>query len=240
VVDNETRPSGSADATDVGSRSESAPVSSGGRAEDPRRALHREEAARDRALVERIKSGDKKAFDELYRLYHSRAYNIAFRVTKNADNALDVVQEAFVKVFKSLDGFEGTSSFYTWLYRIVMNLAIDRVRAETRDQRLVEFDERLAQDEGAIGVSAPERALNPLHRVLRSELSGRIREALDELPEYHQVAVVLREVDGLSYEEIAEVMDCPKGTVMSRLFHARRKMQEHLGPYLEGQLEIDD
>lgn len=195
---------------------------------------------RDRALIERIKAGDAKAFDDLYRHYHARAYNVAFRVTKNPESSLDVVQEAFVKVYKNLDGFEGTSSFYTWMYRIVMNLAIDKVRSEARNKRLVEFDERVAQDHGLFGIGTASPAQNPLRHALRGELSVRIREALDELPEYHREAVVLREVDGLSYEEIAERMDCPKGTVMSRLFHARRKMQEHLLPYLDGELEIDD
>lgn len=230
MVDNEKGPEGAALPHEASTRER----------DEARRAQHREEAARDRALVERIRAGDQRAFDDLYRLYHQRAFNIAFRVTKNTENSMDVVQDAFVKVFKSLEGFEGTSSFYTWLYRIVMNLAIDRVRADTRDQRLVEFDERLAQEEGLPGSSLGEGAQHPLRRVLRSELSGRIREALDELPEYHREAVVLREVDGHSYEEIAELMNCPKGTVMSRLFHARRKMQEHLRPYLDGQLEIDD
>lgn len=206
--------------------------------DDDRRAQHREEAARDRALVERIRAGDTSGFDELYKQYRTRAYNLAFRVTKNNESALDVVQESFIKVFKNLDGFEGSSSFYTWLYRIVMNLAIDKVRADARGQRHVEFDERLAQDESLEGKTA--RSESPLRRVLRSELSARIREVLDELPEYHREAIVLREVDGLSYDEIAEAMDCPKGTVMSRLFHARHKMQERLAPYLSGNLEIDD
>jgi len=209
-----------------------------GPSEDDRRAQHREEAARDRALVERIRAGDSKGFDELYKTYRTRAYNLAFRVTKNNESALDVVQESFIKVFKNLDGFEGTSSFYTWLYRIVMNLAIDKVRADARGQRHVEYDERLAQDEAA-DVSSGQRE-SPLRKVLRSELSARIREVLDELPEYHREAIVLREVDGLSYDEIAEAMDCPKGTVMSRLFHARHKMQERLSPYLSGKLELDD
>lgn len=206
--------------------------------DDGRRAQHREEAARDRALVERARAGDTKAFDELYKGYRTRAYNLAFRVTKNNEAALDVVQEAFIKVFKNLEGFEGSSSFYTWLYRIVMNLAIDKVRADARGQRHVEYDERLAQDdtEG----TRTGQGESPLRKVLRSELSARIREVLDELPEYHREAIVLREVEGLSYDEIAEAMDCPKGTVMSRLFHARHKMQERLSPYLSGKLEIDD
>lgn len=206
--------------------------------EAAKRALHREEAARDHALIERIRSGDRGAFDELYRRYHGKAYNVAFRVTKNEESAMDVVQDAFIKVYRNLDGFAGTSSFYTWMYKIVMNLAIDKVRARARDQKLVEFDERVAGEVADAQASSPGQ--NPLRRVLRSELQVRIREALAELPEYHQLAIVLREVDGLSYEEIAEMMDCPKGTVMSRLFHARRKMQEHLGAYLDGQLEIDD
>lgn len=213
-------------------------------ADDPRqreaekRAQNRQEAAIDLALIERVRAGDKTAFDELYRRYHTKAYNVAFRVVKNEESAMDVVQDAFIKVYRNLDGFAGTSSFYTWMYKIVMNLAIDKVRAKKRDQKLVEFDERVAGDGGDAQASAPGH--HPLRRVLRSELQDRIREALAELPEYHQLAIVLREVDGLSYEEIAELMDCPKGTVMSRLFHARRKMQERLGAYLDGTLEIDD
>ncbi len=208
------------------------------RLEDPRRAQHRAEAAIDRALVERVRAGDRRAFEEIYRRYHTKAYNIAFRVTKRKETALDVVQESFIKVYRNLDGFEGSSSFYTWLYRIVMNLAIDKVRAGVRDQKLVEFDERIA--DGDTSPTASGIGLNPQRRALRSELHGRIRAALDELPEYHREAIVLREIEGHSYEEIAELMDCPKGTVMSRLFHARRKMQEILGPYLDGNLEIDD
>lgn len=209
-------------------------------ADADRRAQQRDDSARDRILIERLRRGDAKAFDDLYKLYHTKAYNLAFRVTKNNQSACDVVQESFIKVFKNLDSFEGGSSFYTWLYRIVMNLAIDKVRSEARDQRLVEFDERNSDDASPFAATLQRRSENPVHRVLRDELSARIRAALDELPEYHQVAIVLREVEGLSYEEIAEIMNCPKGTVMSRLFHARRKMQEQLAPYLDGSLDIED
>ena len=211
-----------------------------GRAQD---AAAREEskarAERDRVLVERAKQGDRAAFRELYDCYHRRAFVLAEGVVKNREDALDVVQEAFVKVHRHLDGFEGGSSFYTWLYRIVMNLAIDHGRKSKR-RRTTEFDEAREPTEIEDAPLGRFAGGHPSRTVLRRELSEKIVAALDELPEYHRAVIVLREVDGLSYEELAEVMGVPKGTIMSRLFHARRKMQESLAPYLDGELELED
>jgi len=159
-------------------------------------------------------------------------------VVKNQDDALDAVQEAFVKVHKNIDRFQGTSSFYTWLYRIVMNVSIDHVRKKSRRKSL-DFDERALHEESEVagdGAMVPRVTdANPGKAALRRELGSAIQVALDGLPEHHRAVIVLREIEGMSYEQMAESLDVPKGTVMSRLFHARKKMQEALAPYLSGE-----
>ena len=193
----------------------------------------------DMELVERVRSGDPDAFRTLFKQYHRRAFAVALGVVKNQDDALDVMQEAFIKVHKHIGSFQGTSSFYTWLYRIVMNLAIDHVR---RARKVVEFDDTVRKDDVVgDGTTVPRHPLsNPSKVLARVELSEHIQAALAELPEYHRAVIMLREVEGLSYEEMAKVLRVPKGTIMSRLFHARRKMQERLQGYLEGDLEITE
>jgi len=201
------------------------------------------ERERDRELVSRAQAGDRAAFRELFDRYHRRAFAVALGVVKNQEDALDVVQEAFVKVHKHIENFQGTSSFYTWLYRIVMNLSIDHVR-RSKKARDMDYDDRIGRGEsGAVGAEALVPSIgdpNPGRTMLRRELSDAIQGALAELPEYHRQVILLREVEGLSYEEMAEVLEVPKGTIMSRLFHARRKMQSLLADYLEGDLEIGD
>jgi RNA polymerase sigma-70 factor, ECF subfamily len=193
----------------------------------------------DDALVDQARNGNRAAFEALFQKYHRRAFAVALGVLKRPDDAMDVVQDAFIKVHKHIATFQGASSFYTWLYRIVMNLAIDHVR---RTRKVVEWG-----DDVPISEAAGDGALlprvedeNPSRTVVRRELSDKIRQALDTLPEYHRAVILLREVEGMSYEEMAEILDVPKGTIMSRLFHARRKMQDQLQPYLEGDLEIVD
>lgn len=211
-------------------------------AELPERARAAEDRERDRALVARAQRGDQRAFRELYDRYHKRAYAVAFGVLKNKHDALDVVQESFVKVHRHLDGFQGSSSFYTWLYRIVMNLAIDQLRRK-KTARPVEYDDAIDRE----GALADEHVLprmldaNPRRTVIRRELMARVEAALATLPDYHRQVIVLREIEGLSYEEMAEVLDVPKGTIMSRLFHARRKMQVALQDFVEGgDLEVEE
>lgn len=198
---------------------------------------------RDRELVALVQGGDQAAFRELFDSYHRRAFAIAIGVVKNEEEALDIVQEAFIKVHKHIHNFQGSSSFYTWLYRIVMNLSIDHIR-RSKKARELDYDDRIGRDgAGAVGAEAltPKvGAPNPGKAVLRRELAVAIQEALDQLPEYHRAVIVLREIEGLSYEEMSEVLEVPKGTIMSRLFHARKKMQGLLSGYLEGDLKIED
>ncbi|MEC7521085.1 MAG: sigma-70 family RNA polymerase sigma factor [Myxococcota bacterium] len=197
----------------------------------------------DRTLVERVQGGDERAFRALYERYHRRAFAVAYGVVKNKQDALDVVQDGFVKVHKHIGKFQGSSSFYTWLYRIIMNLSIDHVRRRKNSKGL-EYDDgvgREADEVAGDGTLLP-RILdaNPGKTVVRRELLEKIQGALDELPEYHRAVILLREIEGLSYEEMSETLGVPKGTIMSRLFHARKKMQAALSDYMEGELHLED
>jgi RNA polymerase sigma-70 factor, ECF subfamily len=182
----------------------------------------------DKDLVEAARRGDRDAFRTLFERYHRRAYGLAFGVVRHQDDALDIVQDAFIKAHKHLDKFEGTSSFYTWLYRIVMNLAIDHLRKHRRI-RPVELDEQHLEDAAADDALLPKLlGGNPGRALLDKEIRGRIDAALGELSENHRAVLVMRELEGLSYEEMAQAMGCSKGTIMSRLFHARKNMQRQL------------
>jgi RNA polymerase sigma-70 factor (ECF subfamily) len=181
----------------------------------------------DQELVSAVRNGDSDAFRTLFERYNRRAYALAFGVLRNQDDALDVVQDAFIKAHKYLDKFEGNSSFYTWLYRIVMNLAIDHLRKHRR-VRPVELDETRLESEGDEWLLPRILGGNPGRALLDKQIRGRIDQALDELSENHRTVLVMRELEGLSYEDMAQAMRCSKGTIMSRLFHARRNMQKRL------------
>jgi RNA polymerase sigma-70 factor (ECF subfamily) len=197
----------------------------------------------DHDLVQRVQAGDSAAFRALFDKYHRRAFAVAMGVVKNEDDALDAVQNAFVKVHKNIHKFQGSSSFYTWLYRIVMNVSIDHVRKTSR-RKTLDFDERALHEESEVagdGALVPHVTnANPGKAVLRRELGEAIQAALAELPEHHRAVIVLREVEGMSYEEMAEALEVPKGTIMSRLFHARKKMRVALAPYLSGEAVSED
>jgi len=201
-----------------------------------------EERQQDLDLVRRVQAGERGAFRELFDRHHRRAFAVAIGVLKHRQDAADVVQESFVKVHKHIGNFQGTSSFYTWLYRIVMNLSIDHLRRR-KTGRNVEYDDAVlkggdaAADENILPRMLDE---NPRKAVIRRELLAKMEAALAELPEYHRQVILLREVEGLSYEEMADALDVPKGTIMSRLFHARRKMQSALAGYVDGDMDIEE
>jgi RNA polymerase sigma-70 factor (ECF subfamily) len=137
------------------------------------------------------------------------------------------VQDAFLRVYKGIGSFQGSSSFFTWLYRIITNLAIDLMRKPGR--RDVELQDNLAVEESAeLPLVARIDGADPLHVIRRREIAGRIQAALDALPPYHRGVILMREVEGMSYEEMAQAMGVSKGTIMSRLFHARQKLQRAL------------
>jgi RNA polymerase sigma-70 factor (ECF subfamily) len=186
----------------------------------------------DLALVSRAKSGDGEAFKALVVRYQRKVYAVALGIVKDKDLAWDVSQDAFVKVHQHLPEFKGESAFSTWLLRIATHLAIDVVRRE-RTSAKDDIDEVRESDlqGGGDGILSTALGNDPQKNALRKELAGHIEAALAQLPEKHRAILVLREVEGLSYEELAETLGIHKGTVMSRLFHARKKMQALLAEY---------
>ncbi|MBL8633555.1 MAG: sigma-70 family RNA polymerase sigma factor [Myxococcales bacterium] len=187
------------------------------------------------ALVDQARRGDQRAFRTLVERYQRRVFSLALGLLKDPDEARDISQEAFLKAHRHLGSFQGTASFYTWLYRITVNLCIDRKRKVGRGSE-VELDERLSHRQvgsPADVLATQKLSFNPQRVAQSSELRKRIFAALDKLSEQHRAVLILREVEGLSYKEIADSMDCPEGTVMSRLFHARRQMQELLSDFAE-------
>jgi len=192
--------------------------------------------ADDHALVEACRGGDRRAFQLLYERYERKVYAVAYGFLRSQEDALDVVQEAFIKVYRYLPNFEGQSSFYTWLYRIVANLCIDHLRRNVR-KRDVEFDDRLRHDDEKdvkAGDALPPSALgNPSDAVENKEILAAVGDSLQYLSDKHRAVIVMRELQGMSYADMAKAMNCSKGTIMSRLFHARRNLQKLLRQRLE-------
>ncbi|MFO0549246.1 MAG: sigma-70 family RNA polymerase sigma factor [Polyangiaceae bacterium] len=194
------------------------------------RELRAREAEEDRALIAQAQKGNMAAFRRLVDRHQRRAFAIALGLVRDENDAREIVQEAFLRVYKGLATFEGGSSFFTWLYRIVTNLSIDLMRKPGR--RAAELDEtRNVSEESAesdLALVSRIDGADPVDVVRRKEIATRIHAALDSLPSYHRAVILMREVEGLSYEEMAEAMGVSKGTIMSRLFHARQKMQKAL------------
>ncbi|MCB0335331.1 MAG: sigma-70 family RNA polymerase sigma factor [Bdellovibrionales bacterium] len=182
----------------------------------------------DLALVEKAKAGDKAAYRQLVERYQKRALVLARDILRSQEDAEDVVQESFVKAYLSLDKFEGKSAFYTWFYRIVYNMAIDvKRKKQRRGGEKAEYEDSLTSDSIDIPVST-QRFHDPQQEVFRKEVSSQIHTAMEQLSDEHRQAIFMREIDGMSYEEIALVLGISKGTVMSRIFYARKKLQQLL------------
>ena len=197
--------------------------------------------ADDLQLVESAKAGDAGAFRALVVRYQRKVYAVALGIVKDPDQAWDVAQEAFVRVHKHLPEFKGDSAFSTWLFRIGSHLAIDSVRKERKSQK-DDIDDLREVDVGDAGEGILSTALgqDPRENALRRELAGKLEEALAGLPVIHREILVLRELEGLSYEELAARLGIQKGTVMSRLFHARKKMQAALAEYADLRVEGEE
>lgn len=183
------------------------------------------ESEQDRRLIVRAQAGDSGAFRLLVERHQRRVFAIALGLVRDEQDAREIAQEAFLRVHKGLPQFHGGSSFFTWLYRIVTNLSIDLMRKPSRREAELHF--ALEVEDGESSLLPPADA-DPYDVVHRGELSQRIYEALAQLPPYHRGVILMREVEGMSYEEMAEAMQVSKGTIMSRLFHARKKLQRAL------------
>ena len=191
-------------------------------------------AESDLALVERVQRGDKSAFDVLVLRYQHKVLKLVMRYIRDAMEAEDVAQEAFIKAYRALPGFRGDSAFYTWLYRIAINTAKNALVSSKR--RPVDYDLDL-QDPDQYELQARLKdGETPEHLVLTEEIRETVNAAMAELPEDLRTAIVLREIDGLSYEEIATAMDCPVGTVRSRIFRAREAIDRKLRPIFDAGL----
>ena len=188
------------------------------------------EAEEDRGLIAKAQNGDRAAFKSLVERHQRRAFAIALALVRDENDARELVQDAFLRVFKGLNSFQGGSSFFTWLYRIITNLSIDLIRKPGR--QLVDIDEgRFESDESTeaeFPLLSRVDGSDPADVVRRREIAARLQVALDALPPYHRGVIVMREIEGLSYEEMAQAMGVSKGTIMSRLFHARQKLQKAL------------
>jgi len=185
----------------------------------------------DQELVERVQSGEKAAFDILVRKYEHKLANVISRYIHDPNEVLDVAQDAFIKAYRALPNFRGDSAFYTWLYRIAINTAKNHLVAAGRRPPKDDIDAQEAEQFDA-GTGLKEYA-TPERLALRSELAETIQEAIEALPEELRVAIVLRELEGLSYEEIASAMECPIGTVRSRIFRARDAIDKQIRPLLD-------
>lgn len=185
----------------------------------------------DWELVQRSRAGDRDAFRSLVERYQRKVAALALGMLRNPDDAMDVVQDTFTKAFQNLGRFKGDAAFYTWLYRIAVNLCIDVQRREAKMPTApleTPGGDESRENELATGGAHGTDPDDPFRRVRDAEIARGIREAVAELTPEHRAVILLREVDGLSYEEISRVLDCPKGTVMSRLHYARKHLQARL------------
>jgi RNA polymerase sigma-70 factor (ECF subfamily) len=186
----------------------------------------------DQRLVERVQGGDKQAFDVLVLKYQHKIVKLVMRYVRDQAEAFDVTQEAFIKAYRAIPKFRGDSAFYTWLYRIAINTAKNHIVAMKR--RPMEYDLDL-QESGGYEPHAQLRDYDSPDRVAqREELREALQAAIDTLPEELRVAIIFREIEGMSYEEIATAMNCPVGTVRSRIFRARDAIDKAIRTYVDG------
>ena len=185
----------------------------------------------DRELVRRVQQGDKTAFDALVIKYQHRVANLISRYVRDSSEVLDVSQEAFIKAYRALPNFRGDSAFYTWMYRIAINTAKNYLVSQGRRLPLSNVDTQEAEQfENTVSLKDNE---TPENIMLRDDVENTVFSTIEQLPDDLKMAITLREIEGLSYEEIAQTMECPVGTVRSRIFRAREAIDKKLKPLLE-------
>jgi RNA polymerase sigma-70 factor (ECF subfamily) len=185
----------------------------------------------DLELVRRVQRGERGAFDLLVLRYQHRVVKLVARLLRDPTEAEDVAQEAFVKAYRAIGSFRGDSAFYTWLYRIAVNTA--RNTMASRQRRPLDYEAELSESEQSVVESRMRHGDTPEAAVLSEEIHQTVNRAVEDLPEDLRTAIILREIEGLSYEEIAAAMDCPVGTVRSRIFRAREAIDRNLKPLLD-------
>ena len=189
------------------------------------------ESGSDQEIVERVQRGDKQSFNLLVQKYQGRIVKLVSRFVREPADARDIAQEAFIKAYRALPGFRGDSAFYTWLYRIAINTAKNHLAALGR--RPLEADIRGEDGEMLELDPAQQDRATPEHYLITEEVRDAIVRVVDRLPAELRTAITLREIEGMSYEEIAQAMQCPIGTVRSRIFRAREAIDREVGPLME-------
>jgi RNA polymerase sigma-70 factor (ECF subfamily) len=192
----------------------------------------REEADADLHLVQRVQAGEVAAFDQLVHRYRERIYGVVYNLTSNREDASDLSQETFIKAFQSISRFKGTSSFFTWLYRIAVNATVSHLR-RNRLRHFFSLEKMVDDDGNREVIQALAAGSESEKEMLVNELQEKLNEAFQKLSFKHRTVVTLFEIDQLSHQEIAEVMDCSVGTVRSRLHYAKLQLQGYLQDYLK-------
>lgn len=183
-------------------------------------------------LVERARAGDLEAYDQLVRRYQERIYSTVYHMTANHEDANDLAQESFIKAFQALNSFKGGSSFYTWVYRIAVNKTINFLK-QRKNRSLLSLNDLDLNAENDPDLVALVSENTPRRDAGLSELQEKLNIAMQKLSDHHRLVVTLHDVQGMSHEEIAKIMDCNVGTVRSRLFYARQQLQAYLSDYLK-------
>lgn len=186
----------------------------------------------DPTLVQQAQSGDLQAYDTLVRQYQERIYSTIYQITANHEDANDLAQDTFIKAFQALPSFQGQSSFFTWIYRIAVNRTLNFKKAKRNRNHfsINDVDARIEQDPEWVAFISDN---TPVRNASLTELQEFLNKALMKLSDVHRTVVILHDVQGLSHEEIAQIMDCSNGTVRSRLHYARQQLQAHLSAYLQ-------
>ena len=187
----------------------------------------------DLSLVERCRANDEAAFNEVVSRYKNKVYNYIYRMTNSSDDAEDLTQEVFIRMYTSIDSFRSQSSLNTWLFRIASNLCIDKFRRSKNRTAAYSLDDPVGDSDGEMTHEVADHTYEP-HRLLENvEMAEQIGAALAQLPEKLRATLLLHDIEGLPYEEIAQIVGCPLGTVKSRLFNARMQLRQRLSGYLQ-------
>lgn len=182
----------------------------------------------EKELIKKSQNGNVESFEELISNYQKKVFNIAFGMMHNQDDAYDISQEVFIRVFKSIKKFKGQSSFSTWLYRITTNACLDELRKRKNNKNIISIDQEIQLEEGEVFRQIEDNGPTPELIVERNELKEIVRDAISQLSNEHKEVIILRDIHGFSYDDIAEIIKCPQGTVKSRINRARSMLKDIL------------
>ena len=181
----------------------------------------------EKALIQKCKQGDIDSFEMLIECYQQKVYNIALRMLGNKEDASDIAQEVFIKVYKSIGGFKEEASLSTWIYRIATNVCLDELR-KRKKTKIVSIDSTIQLEESEVSMQMPDERPQPDELLTQKELKQEVQKAINNLKEEHKTVIILRDINGYSYEEIAKILDCTLGTVKSRINRARNALKSIL------------